>query len=243
MLGAAAFGFGIIYGLNRLGIRAVPVYVLVGTFIWLAIYKSGIHPTVAGVLLGLLTPPRDWVSREALRLSLFDLAARLDEDPSEPAAAELQLMSFAAKESVAPLERLESQLHPWVGFAIMPIFALANAGVHVEPKAITASVSIAVAVGLFVGKPVGVMLFSFLAVKFGIAKLPEGVSWSLLLGGGFLAGIGFTMSLFVAGLAFGEEEKLLGEAKVGILLGSVCSALVGAGLLIFALQKAGEPGA
>ncbi len=236
MLALAACGFAGVRVLNRAGVRAVPVYVLAGAGIWLAVYKSGIHPTVAGVMLGLLTPSEVWVGRDALRLSLTDLKARIEDENDDPDAAELEMMAFAAKESVSPLERLEHRLHPWVGFAIMPLFALANAGVHIELKAVTEPVSVAVMAGLFVGKPIGVMLFAFLAVKCGIARLPQGVTWPVLLGGGFLAGIGFTMSLFVANLAFAGEPRLLEDAKIGIMCGSVLSAMVGAGLLVLTLR-------
>ncbi len=236
MLAAAACGFAGVRLLARAGVRAVPVYILAGALIWLAVYKSGVHPTVAGVMLGLLTPASVWVGRDALRLSVADLQASLAEDHAGPDVDELELMAFAAKESVSPLERLEHRLHPWVGFAIMPLFALANAGVHIELKAVTEPVSVAVMLGLFLGKPIGVMLFSFAAVKLGIAKLPHGVTWPVLLGGGFLAGIGFTMSLFVAGLAFKGDEPLLADAKIGILLGSVLSALVGVGVLVWTLR-------
>jgi NhaA family Na+:H+ antiporter len=233
----AAAGFALVRVLNRTGVRSVPVYALVGSLVWLAVYRSGVHPTVAGVMLGLLTPSAVWIGRPALRLSIADLAARLDDDNDDPDANELQLMAFAAKESVSPLERLETRLHPWVGFAIMPLFALANAGVHVELRAITEPVAVAVAVALLLGKPAGVVLFSFLAVRLGVAKLPHGVNWLMLLGGGFLAGIGFTMSLFVAGLAFPTEPQLLADAKIGILIGSACSACAGAGLLLLTLRR------
>src|SRR5262249_509766 len=157
-------------------------------------------------MLGLLAPSAEWVSRTALRLSIADLQARLESESGEEVAVEdLELLAFAAKESMSPLERLEHSLHPWVGFVIIPLFALANAGVHIDIREMTSPVALAVAFGLFVGKPTGVMLFSFVAVKIGLAKLPQGVNWWVLLGGGFLAGIGFTMSLFVTGLAF--EKK------------------------------------
>jgi Na+:H+ antiporter, NhaA family len=244
MLLLAAGGFALVRILNEAGVRSIPMYGLAGIGIWLAVYKSGVHPTIAGVLLGLLTPPEEWVGRDALRLSLTDVVAQIEDKNADPSAGELELLAFAAKESVSPLERLETGLHPWVGFAIMPLFALANAGVHIELKAVTEPVAVAVAVALFLGKPAGVVLFSAVAVRLGIAKLPQGVSWLMLLGGGFLAGIGFTMSLFVAGLAFGGEPQLLADAKIGILLGSLVSALVGAGLLLFTLQeKKNEPGA
>ncbi|MCI0702121.1 MAG: Na+/H+ antiporter NhaA [Planctomycetia bacterium] len=237
MLLLAGGGFALVRILNALGVRSVPIYAVVGVFIWIAMYKSGVHPTVAGVLLGLLTPPSEWVGREALRLSLTDLAVRLEEDKGGANPKELELMAFAAKESVSPLERLESALHPWVGFVIMPLFALANAGVHIELKAIGEPVAVATALGLLLGKPIGVLVFSFLAVKLGVAKLPSGVSWIVLLGGGFLAGIGFTMSLFVAGLAFGDQQRLLIDAKIGILTGSVTSALIGATILVLTLRR------
>jgi NhaA family Na+:H+ antiporter len=236
MLLLAAAGFAVVRMLNEVGVRSVPVYALVGVGIWCAVHKSGVHPTVAGVMLGLLTPSEVWVGRDALRLSITDLHAQLASGPGDDVMVEdLELLAFAARESVSPLERLEHTLHPWVGFLIMPLFALANAGVHIEWAALTEPVAVAVAVALVAGKPAGVMLFSALAVWLGVAKLPQGVSWLALLGGGFLAGIGFTMSLFVAGLAFGGDPRLLADAKIGILLGSVASAVVGTALLVGSL--------
>lgn len=232
MLLFAAGGLAAVRIMNASGVRAVPVYTIVGAGIWLAAYKSGVHPTVAGVLLGLLTPSEVWIGRDALRLSLRDVLGRVEDENDDPDAHELAVMAFAAQESVSPLERLEHKLHPWVGFVIMPLFALANAGVHIEPQAVTEPVAVAVALGLLLGKPIGVVLFSFLAIRLGIARLPHGVTWRVLLGGGFLAGIGFTMSLFVAGLAFAPEPLLLAEAKIGILLGSVLSALIGVVVLL-----------
>lgn len=241
LLGVAACGFALVRLLNAVGVRSIPVYVAVGVPIWLAVYKAGVHPTVAGVALGLMTPSGAWVGRDALRLSLTDVVAQIEDENNDPGADDLNLLAFAAKESVSPLERLEHGLHPWVGFVIMPLFALANAGVHIELSAVTEPVAVAVAVALVLGKPIGVVLFSYLAVRLGVAKLPAGVSWLALLGGGFLAGIGFTMSLFVAGLAFDGHPQLLADAKIGVLIGSACSALVGAALLVFALRRNTPP--
>jgi NhaA family Na+:H+ antiporter len=242
MLLYAGAGFALIRILNEVGVRSVTVYLVVGAFIWLAVYQSGVHPTVAGVMLGLLTPSEVWVGRDALRLSITDLQAQLASGLGETVMVEdLELLAFAARESVSPLERLEHTLHPWVGFAIMPLFALANAGVHLELKALAEPVAVAVAVALLFGKPLGVVLFSALAVRLGVAKLPQGVSWLVLLGGGILAGIGFTMSLFVAGLAFPGHPELLAEAKIGIILGSVLSAVAGTALLLYALRKQEDP--
>ena len=235
-LAVAGGGLGLVFILRTLGVRSIFVYTLLGVSIWLATHKSGVHPTIAGVALGLLTPSMTWVSRASLRLALTDLAAELREDGHDDVGAEdLKLMAFAAKESVSPLERLEARLHPWVSFVIMPLFALANAGVAVNADAIRDPVAVAVALGLFLGKPVGVLLFSWLAVKAGAARLPQGVTWNAMAGAGFLAGIGFTMSLFVANL--GLEANELAAGKVGTLAGSVLSAVVGAIVLRLVLTR------
>ena len=227
-----------VYALNRLGVRAVGVYVVVGAAVWLATLKSGIHPTIAGVVLGLLTPTGVWVGRTALRLASADLAAKLRNDEDEEITPhDLGLLRFAARESVSPVERLEFALHPWVAFVAMPVFALANAGVAISPDALADPVAGAVACGLVLGKPVGIVGFSYLAVRTGLAKRPTGVNWKHLAAAGCLGGIGFTMSLFVAGLAFPPPGPHLDAAKVGILLGSSVSALLGSGLLVWAMKS------
>jgi NhaA family Na+:H+ antiporter len=214
------------------------VYVLVGAGIWVAVVRSGVHPTVEGVLLGLMTPSAPWVRRDALGLVLADLQGQIRaEGVDDLGTHDLQLLSFTAREAVSPLERLETALHPWVGFVIMPLFALANAGVAVNVAALGDPVAAAVALGLFLGKPAGIVLFGWLAVRAGLAKLPDGVNWPMMLGAGCLAGIGFTMSLFVAGLAFELEPGHLAAGKVGTLLGSACSAALGAAVLVWALRK------
>ena len=134
-------------------------------------------------------------------------------------------MERAARGSISPLERFETACTRWVGFAIMPLFALANAGVRFEPADLADPVAVAVMLGLVIGKPIGILLFSWLAVKTGLARLPIGVTWAAVAGGGFSAGIGFTMAIFIAGLAL--QGAMLGAAKVGILAGSVVSAAIG----------------
>jgi NhaA family Na+:H+ antiporter len=234
-LGIGLLGLLAVVGLRFAGVRSIPIYALFGVGIWIAVHKSGVHPTVAGVALGLLTPSRTWVKRETLRLAMIDLAEELEEEGTADVASEdLRLLAFAARESLSPLERLELHLHPWVGFVIMPLFALANAGVAVNTGAMADPIAIAVALGLFLGKPLGVMLFAWLAVKAGVASLPHGVSWGAMLGAGALAGIGFTMSLFVAGLGF--EPDQLAAGKVGVLVGSVASAIAGSALLLATLR-------
>ncbi len=231
MLALAAVGFALIVGMNRLGVRSVGVYTLVGAFIWLAVYRAGIHPTVAGVLLGLMTPSKPWLNRETLRLALTEVSSRLDDahDAIELRPADVAILRYAAREAVAPLPRIEDRLHPWVGFAIMPLFALANAGVEVKPAALLDPVALAIVCGLVLGKTAGIFGFSYLAVKLGVASLPRGVTWPMLFAAAVLGGIGFTMSLFIAGLAFPPE--LQDAAKTGILAGSALAAVLGAALL------------
>jgi len=236
MLALAAAGFALIVVMNRAGVRAVPLYALVGGLIWLAVYKAGIHPTVAGVLLGLLTPSKPWLNREALKLALTEVSARLDEAPDagELASGDMAILRDTAREAVAPLQRLIDRLHPWVGFAIMPLFALANAGIEVKPAALLDRVALAILCGLVLGKTVGIFGFSYFAAKLGIATLPRGVTWPMILAAAVLGGIGFTMSLFIAGLAFPPELQEAG--KTGILAGSALAALIGAGLLRWSLR-------
>jgi NhaA family Na+:H+ antiporter len=241
-LAAAVAGFAATWLLNRLGVRTVPMYCLVGVAIWLCTLKSGVHPTVAGVALGLMTPAGAWLERTSF-LDILDRAARvLRSDDGDRAAAErrdaLGELVFAGKEAVSPLERLELTLHPWVGFVIMPIFALANAGVAVSASAILHPVATGVATGLVVGKPLGIVVASWLVVRCGWAVLPSGVSWPVLFGAGCLAVVGFTMSLFIASLSL--EGEMLRAAKAGILLGSALSVLVGMSYLWLQLRRAGE---
>jgi NhaA family Na+:H+ antiporter len=236
MLGLAAAGFALTIFFGRIGVRAVGVYALIGVFIWLGFVLSGVHPTVAGVLLGLLTPSREGLDDETATKLLSDT---LDPDHrtahEEKRALTMARVTSIVKESVSPLERLETVLHPWVSFVIMPIFALANAGVAIGTGAIGHPVALAVAAGLFFGKPLGIVLFSWVAVKTGIAALPRGVNWPVMIGAGALAGIGFTMALFIAALALPED--LLSAGKIGILIGSLASAIVGCALLILFLPR------
>ena len=144
-----------------------------------------------------------------------------------------------ARETISPLEYLEATLHPWVGFLIIPLFALANAGVPFELGDLGDPVALAVGAGLVIGKPLGIVLFSWLAVRVGLAALPQGVSWLALAGAGCLAGIGFTMALFIAGLAL--EGDALNAAKVGILFGSAAAAAIGMAVMLRALPKGDPP--
>jgi NhaA family Na+:H+ antiporter len=215
-----------------LGVRNMGVYVFLGIMVWLAFLKSGVHPTISGVILGLLTPSRSYLSEGAFIAWLDRARRRLEGDwAKKPERAEqIRQLQWVARETISPLEYLEQVLHPWVAFGIMPIFALANADVPFQVTTIVAPASIAVMLGLVIGKPVGILLASWLAVRAGLAKLPDGVGWPTLLGAGCLAGIGFTMALFIADLAL--SGPLLDEAKIGILSGSVLSAALGMAVLM-----------
>ncbi len=230
-LATAAAGFGLVVLLRSLGVRSVGVYGVIGAGIWYAVLKSGVHPTVAGVALGLLTPARPMIGRGILVDAVGELYDRLrgiqQGEPQE------------APEAISPAERLEHALHPWVAFVIMPVFALANAGVRVEPSALTTPVALAVVAGLALGKPIGIVLFSWLSVRLGLTRLPQGVDWRAMIGAGCLGGIGFTMSFFIAGLAL--RGDLLDDAKIGILAGSAISAALGCLLLVMALRDRREP--
>ena len=240
-LGAAAVAFALVAVFHRIGVRAVGVYVALGAFIWLAFLESGVHPTVAGVLLGLLTPAHAWVGAQSFVDVLQASWQRAIGTGAEPHAdaATAGAARFAAHESVSPLQRLEHGLHPWVAFVIMPVFALANAGVTLTPASLGEPVAVAIAVALAVGKPVGILLLCVAAVRLRVTELPAGVTWGMLVGGACLAGIGFTMALFLNTLAFPVDQYAVMESagKVGTLAGSVASAVIGAAVLTRALAR------
>jgi NhaA family Na+:H+ antiporter len=237
-LATSVAAVAIIIGCMQLGVRNKAIYLFLALWVWHAVHASGIHATIAGVVVGFLTPARARISERRLGL-IIDNALHFMRGEGWRAANEryavLRQMERAARGSIAPLERFETGLHPWVGFAIMPLFALANAGVRFELADLSDPVAVAVVLGLVLGKPIGVLLFGGLAVKTGLTRLPNGVTWGVLTGGGFLAGIGFTMAIFISGLAL--QGVMLGAAKVGILAGSVVSAAIGMALLVVLLPK------
>ena len=231
-LALGLLGIAVIRFMALTGIRSISIYFLVGGFIWFAVDASGIHATITGVVLGLMTPARRWVSDERLYAVLSRVIAHpaSEEGSGDTKDREtLQVAEIAARETLSPVERLEFALHPWVGFVIMPLFAFANAGLPLSLGEIGNAVTLAVFVGFVFGKPVGILAFSWLAVRLGIAIRPPDLDWRLMAGGGMLAGIGFTMALFIANLAF--DQELLDSAKLGIFLASVTSAVLGVALL------------
>jgi NhaA family Na+:H+ antiporter len=219
--------------LRWLGVRWHLVYVVVGSAMWLAVHESGVHATLVGVALGLMAPvepmrPRELVDEDALR----DLS-------SAEAARQTAVL---ARESVSVVDWLEHLLHPWTSFVIVPLFALANAGIPLSSKSISdavgSPVTWGVVLGLVVGKPVGITGFTWIASRLRVGDLPPGATWRTIVGLGALGGIGFTVSIFVAGLAFDERLDLQNEAKIGILAASLVAALVGSGILLSGRRRA-----
>jgi NhaA family Na+:H+ antiporter len=230
-LAAACAGLLVAWMMRASGVRQVSLYVIMGAAIWLSVLKAGVHPTVAGVLLGLMTPARPWVDHARLAEIMETTVTHLRTGDREAAHARLlSRAEFAVREGISPLERLERLLHPWVAFGIMPLFALANAGVPIRLQAATDPVAISIAAGLAIGKPVGILGFSAIAIALGLAKRPVQLTWGLLAGGACLSGIGFTMSIFLAGLAL--PDSLLDAGKLGTLIGSMVSAVFGSFLLL-----------
>ena len=240
-LALGARGVAIVRAMALVGIRGFPIYFLVGGFIWLAVDASGIRATVIGVILGLLTPARRWVSDERLYATLGQVVAHPAnrEGVVTPRIGRHCRWPRSARETLSPVERLEIALHPWVGFVIRPLFALANAGLPLSLSDLGHPVTVAVFVGFVLGKPIDVLTFSWLAVRSGIAIRPPELSWRFLAGGGLLAGIGFMMALFIANLAF--SKSLIDSAKLGILSASVVAAVAGLALLMWLPARARPP--
>lgn len=243
-LAVAAALLGVIVGLNRLGVRQVPAYLVLGTGVWLACLHSGVHPTVAGVALGLLTPANAWIGTRSLWevVTAFIAASPKHEDSANPPGItghQTRMLIHVARESVSPLERLETALHPWVMFVILPLFALANSAVALDFGLLSSDVSMGVALGLAIGKPLGVMAFSLLAVWCFKATLMDRLSWAGILGASCLAGIGFTMSVFITDLSL--TGTFADAGKGGTLVGSLVSCLLGLSILYHVLPAATIP--
>jgi NhaA family Na+:H+ antiporter len=237
-LAGAAVGLVVVAAMNRLGIRRVGLYAVAGAGVWLCTLKSGIHPTIAGVALGLMTPAVPWLGGPKFMGFLRHTHETLQNEETSLPQAQLMVadLAFASREAVSPLSRIERTLHPWSAFAIMPVFALANAGVPVAVESIGTPIGLAVAGGLFFGKSIGIFGASWIAVKLGWATRPAGVTWPILGGAAFLGGIGFTMALFIASL--GLSGDLLVGAKIGVIMASFCSAVVGMLILVAVTKKA-----
>lgn len=229
-------GVLLVFAFQRMGIGKAVFYLLPGAVIWYGLFKTGVHPTLAGVILGLLTPVRSMPMREKpldmFQRNFHELVDRFSGKPDaeHSVSAPLKQLRQAQREMLAPVQRVQAGLHPWVAFAIMPLFALANAGVNLAGAELGNDLSlhvfIAVMAALVLGKPLGVILACTLLVKSRLCVLPNGVTWGGVVLVGLLAGIGFTMSIFISALAF-NDAGLLAAAKLSVLCASVVAALVG----------------
>ncbi len=232
---AALAGVGLIVVLRTARVWYVPAYAVVGVAVWFATLESGVHATIAGVALGLLTPARPLLAEP----DADAVAASLSHDTSVT-AGEVRDVSFRIRESVPVTERLQDLLHPWTSYVVVPLFALANAGVELSSELLsdvaTSPVAIGVVVGLVAGKLVGIVGAVAAARRAGVTELPGTLTMRHVTGMGGLAGIGFTVSLFIAGLAF-DDPGLQAEAKVGILVASVVAAALGTVVLRRALAR------
>jgi NhaA family Na+:H+ antiporter len=226
-VGFVVLGLGIIttFVMQIVGVRSPLAYVGPGVLVWAGAYFGGIHPTLAGVIVGFMTPVRAWYGAEKFLDQTEDRVRELRSNglpDDRELLPHLDTLQVANREAVSPVERLQHLLHGWVAFGIMPLFAFANAGVPMGQISFAGDalwVFLGVAIGLTIGKPIGILSVSWLAARFGAAALPKGVRWSHISVVGMVGGIGFTMALFIAQLAF-PPGTLLETAKLAILCGS-----------------------
>jgi NhaA family Na+:H+ antiporter len=232
----AAMGVLMTLAFQQIGLRSAWAYVFPGAVLWFGMLRTGAHPSLAGVVLGMMTPVLPMLRREqpmtAATRALNDFGQRAQggsQDPRE-LMEPLKQLSRAQRDLLAPVVRVQMTLHPWVAYGVMPLFALANAGVDLQGVDFAAagagSVVLGVFVGLLIGKPIGIFLGSWTAVRLGWCRLPAGLTWPGVILVGCLGGIGFTMSIFIANLAF-VDGQLLAAAKSGVLLGSLTAGIVG----------------
>jgi NhaA family Na+:H+ antiporter len=245
---AAIFLLMLIIG-NLIGIRNSAFYLVLGICVWMCFYFSGVHATIAGVLVAFTIPAVTRISERSYSANLRDLSYKFEEEiPNNSTLltstqyhiiADVKQLSLAAE---TPLQKIEHSIHPWVAFTIMPLFALANAGIVIGSDFFTAiqnPVTIGVIVGLVLGKFIGVLFFSWLMIKVGLSELPINARWNHLVGVALLAGVGFTMSLFISGLAFTNLQYIT-QAKYGILLASIIAGILG--LLVLMRSGKSNPG-
>jgi Na+:H+ antiporter, NhaA family len=236
-LGVVVVLLGALIGANAVGIHRWPVYAGLGLGVWVAVLASGVHGTIAGVLVAMTVPARSWINPSEFlvrsRKLIDDFEAACFATPSmlsnEPQQQATETLEQLCKEVETPLTHFQHQLNPWVAYVILPLFAFANAGVPLGSgfsQLLTNPVTWGVVAGLVVGKPLGITLFSWLAVRLGVALIPPAITWRDIVGVAWLGGIGFTISLFVAELAF-ETGRLGDAARVGILVGSVVAGAIG----------------
>jgi NhaA family Na+:H+ antiporter len=241
-------GLALLVAMQKFGVRSPVLYVGPGLVVWAGTYATGVHPTLAGVIVGLLTPPRPWLDSNAFvnqAQQTVDIVGKQGGTDLDPVRTKMTNLEVISRETASPLERLQHALHPWVAYVIMPIFALANAGVSLGSASLDATgqlVLLGVILGLLLGKPIGIVGLSWLAVRLRLAALPAGVAWREVTVVGFVAGIGFTMAIFIAGLAF-PSGALLEVSKLGILCASALAAIIGLAIGRLLLSPINPPNA
>ncbi|MBA2239856.1 MAG: Na+/H+ antiporter NhaA [Solirubrobacterales bacterium] len=237
---AVAAGLSLaVWLMSRVGIRHLAAYVAAAAVLWVAVFESGVHATIAGVILGFLTPSRPFHRPDpTARVIAEDLDELERTDDAEVEEGTMISVARLAGEAASPLNRMEERLHPWSAYLILPLFALANAGIPLSASVLgavfTEPLGLGILVGLLVGKPLGIFLASFAAVRLAGARLPEGIGFSALPALGLVAGIGFTVAIFISDLAFSGAE--LAEAKAAILVASALASLLA--VLAFAARRA-----
>jgi NhaA family Na+:H+ antiporter len=248
LIGISLVLLAVLFFLSYRKIYARGLILVFGIIIWVLFLKAGIHPTIAGVLLALTIPIRQQVGIETYVDNLCTIVDDIKDsaDPSSPLLSKKQIEGIDSLEDwtekvQSPLQHLEHKLHNWVAYLIMPLFALSNAGVAFQGGGgLDNTLGGIIAISLIIGKLIGVTLFAWMAVKFGFAELPEKVNFKQVIGVSLLAGVGFTMSIFVANLAFFGNDYLLDSAKVGILIGSLIAGVSGYLVLRLSTRKVSE---
>ena len=233
-LGLGVALFAVIAVCIRLGIRSLGFYLILCVVMWQFFLESGIHATLAGVLVAALIPSKPYLQRTeyaaAVDDRLHDFRLAMQNNDQEKAQVIVEQIEDLSRGTEGPMERLEGIVHPWVSFAILPIFALANAGIVFTSGtlsgALSSPITLGVAVALLVGNPLGILGMTWLAVRLGIGQLPSSVTWWHILGTGFLAGIGFTVAIFISGIAF-DDPVLVDQAKIGIFGASIIAGVTG----------------
>lgn len=225
----ALLGVAVTIGLGRVRVRYLPVYMCVGAVVWLAMFESGVHATIAGVVLGLLAPARPLLPPVDAERIADELSA-----DQRVSAAEVREVSFRLREAVPVTERIQDLLHPWTSYVIVPLFALANAGIPMSMNSVgaaaTSRITLGVVIGLVIGKTIGVAGAIWIVVRSGLGILPDGLTHRHILGMAMAAGIGFTVAIFITGLAF-SAPSLVNQAKLGVLVASTLAAVLGAFVL------------
>lgn len=233
-LGLGLALFAVIAGCIRLGIRSLGFYLILCIVMWQFFLESGIHATLAGVMVAAIVPAEPYLHRRdyaaAVEDLLHDYRLAMANDDEEKAQAIVARIETLSRGTEGPMERLEKIVHPWVSFAVLPIFALANAGIvftsDTLSEAASSRVTLGVAAGLLVGNPLGILAMTWLAVRLGVGELPPSVGWRHVLGAGFLAGIGFTVAIFVSGIAF-DDPAVVDQAKMGVFGASLIAGVAG----------------